>query len=55
MGVWNGRVVSELTQNIVKRLGGNMAWRHAILFALRIVKTIGISRIGCQKNLLKNI
>jgi hypothetical protein len=32
-----------------------MAWRHAILFALGFVKTIGESRNGCQKNLPKNI
>jgi len=55
MGIWNGRVISQLPQNVVKRLGGNVAWRHAILFALRMVKTIGTSRIRCQKNLPKNV
>jgi hypothetical protein len=49
MGVWNGGVIPQLTQNVIKRLGGNVAWRHAILFALGIVKTIRISRIERQK------
>jgi hypothetical protein len=55
VGIWNGGVVPQFTQNVIKRLGRDMAWRHAILFALGFVKTIGESRNGCQKNLPKNI
>jgi hypothetical protein len=50
MGIWNGGVISQLTQNVIKRLGGNMAWRHAILFVSGRRKAIRESRIERQKS-----
>ncbi|OWS72614.1 hypothetical protein CBI30_02355 [Polynucleobacter aenigmaticus] len=49
--VRNGRIVFQLTKDVIKRLGGDMAWWHAALFALRIGKTIRQGRIAGQKNL----
>ncbi len=54
MGVWDGGIVSQLTEDVIKRLGGDVAWRHVILFALRKGNTIRNSRISDQKNLTKN-
>jgi hypothetical protein len=53
MGVWNGGIVSQLTEDVIKRLGGDVAWRHVILFALRRGNTIRNGRISDQKNLTK--
>jgi hypothetical protein len=50
MGIWNGRVVSQLAQNVIKRLGGNVAWWHDILFFPRREKGIREGRIQCQKS-----
>lgn len=55
MGIWDGRVITQLTKNVIKRLGGNVAWRHAILFALEIVKTIRESGIHRQKKPSQNL
>jgi hypothetical protein len=54
MGIWNGRVIPQLAQNVIKCLGGDVAWRHAILFATGIIKAIGKRRIEYQKNLPNN-
>jgi hypothetical protein len=45
MGVRNCGIVPQLTQDVIERLGGDVAWRHVILFALRIGNTIRNSRI----------
>jgi hypothetical protein len=50
MGIWNGRVVPQLTQNIIKRLGGDMAWWHEILFFSEMGEAISEGRIERQKN-----
>jgi hypothetical protein len=50
MWIWNSRVVSQLTQNVIKRLGGDVAWWHAILFFSEMGKAIREGRIGRQKN-----
>jgi hypothetical protein len=50
MGIWNGGVISQFTQNVIKRLGGNVAWRHAILFVSGRRKTIRESGIERQKS-----
>jgi hypothetical protein len=55
MRIRNGRIIPQLTQNVIKRLGGDLAWRHAILFALEIVKTIRKCGIWCRRNPPKNI
>jgi hypothetical protein len=55
MGIRDSRVVPQLAQNVIKRLGRYVAWRHAILFALGVVKAIGEGGIARQKNLPKNI
>jgi hypothetical protein len=55
VGIWNGRVIPQLAQNVIKCLGGDVAWRHAILFAAGIIKAIGKSRIESQKNLPNSI
>ena len=50
MGIWDGRVVPQLTQNVIKRLGGDVAWWHAILFFQGMGKTIKEGGIECQKS-----
>jgi hypothetical protein len=50
MRIGNGGIISQLTQNVIKRLGRNIAWRHAILFVLGRGKAIRESGIECQKS-----
>jgi hypothetical protein len=50
MRIGNGGIISQLTQNVIKRLGGNMAWRHAILFVPWRGKAIRESGIERQKS-----